>query len=126
MKIVSTKFARHALREIRLLELLAPHAHIAVLVEAFGDPLHYYIVMEMYHGGELLQRIRKMVQFTERQAAEIMRQLVAAIAHIHSKGVVHRDLKPEVRALSRDLSEDSCDFNYGEISEHSLRERDAR
>lgn len=96
MKIVSQKFSYHALREIRILEMLNPHDNIVTLVDAMSDPYHFYIVLELLKGGELLQTLRKMVKFTEFQAAEIMSQLVKAVSHIHSKGVVHRDLKPEV------------------------------
>lgn len=52
--------------------------------------------MELLKGGELLNRLRKKKTFTEPEASEIMCKLVQAISFMHSKGVVHRDLKPEV------------------------------
>lgn len=52
--------------------------------------------MELCQGGELLQRLREKKSFTEQEASRIMRQLVEAAKFIHGKGVVHRDLKPEV------------------------------
>ena len=58
--------------------------------------LHVYIVMERLTGGELLDRIRRKKQFTEAEASCITRKLRSAINFIHSKGVVHRDIKPEV------------------------------
>ena len=61
--------------------------------------LHVYIVMERLTGGELLDRIRRKKQFTETEASCIARKLVSAVDFIHSKGVVHRDIKPEVRFL---------------------------
>lgn len=52
--------------------------------------------MELLKGGELLDRIRKKKSFTEPEASEIMKKLVKAVDSMHRKGVVHRDLKPEV------------------------------
>lgn len=52
--------------------------------------------MELLRGGELLERIRQKDRFTESEASRIMRQLVSAVNYMHERGVVHRDLKPEV------------------------------
>jgi ribosomal protein S6 kinase alpha-5 len=95
VKIISQKCSHHALREIRILDHLGYHENIVKVEEALSDPLHYYIVLELLEGGELLQRLRKLEKFTESEAARIMYQLVSAVQHMHSKGVVHRDLKPE-------------------------------
>ena len=58
--------------------------------------MHTYIVLELLGGGELLGRIRKRKCFTESEASVIIKKLVSAVSFMHSKGVVHRDLKPEV------------------------------
>lgn len=53
--------------------------------------------MEHLKGGELFDRLRrKDHSFTEAQASTLFRQLVSAVHYMHSKRVVHRDLKPEV------------------------------
>ena len=52
--------------------------------------------MEYLRGGELLDRLRKNQSFTEAQVSFLFRQLVSAVHFMHSKRVVHRDLKPEV------------------------------
>ena len=62
---------------------------------------HSYIVMELLKGGELLGRLKKKKFFTEIEASEIMRKLVRAVEFMHSQGVVHRDLKPEVGGNTR-------------------------
>lgn len=52
--------------------------------------------MEYLRGGELLDQLRKNQSFTEAQVSFLFRQLVSAVHFMHSKRVVHRDLKPEV------------------------------
>lgn len=55
------------------------------------------VIMECMEGGELFQRIQERAEgaFTEREAAQIMRDICKAVAHLHSMNIVHRDLKPE-------------------------------
>lgn len=96
VKIISQKFSKHALREIRILEMINPHKNIVTLIDVISDAYHFYLILELFKGGELLFALKKMTKFTEYQAAKIMIQLVNAVSHIHLKGIVHRDLKPEV------------------------------
>lgn len=58
---------------------------------------HTYLVMELLRGGELLERIRKKKMFAEWEASQLMKSLVSAVSYMHEAGVVHRDLKPEVK-----------------------------
>ncbi|RCN31018.1 kinase domain protein [Ancylostoma caninum] len=95
VKIVSQRFATQAQREARILEMVKGHVNIVRLVDVHSDPLHFYLVMELLMGQELLARLRKLEKFTEAEAADIMRQLVSAVGFLHSKRIVHRDLKPE-------------------------------
>lgn len=53
--------------QVRILEALNPHEHIVPMIEALSDQFHYYIVLELLEGGELLQRLRRMEKFTEIQ-----------------------------------------------------------
>lgn len=57
---------------------------------------HTYLVLELLGGGELLERIRKKKNFSEVEASDIIRKLASAVEFMHGRGVVHRDLKPEV------------------------------
>ena len=55
------------------------------------------VVMECMLGGELFSRIQdnKDGAFTEREAAEIMREICLAVDFLHRRSIAHRDLKPE-------------------------------
>ncbi|CAA9995281.1 unnamed protein product [Nesidiocoris tenuis] len=67
-------------------------------------------------GGPLLRRIVEQERFTEREAAEVTRDLATALKFLHKKGIAHRDLKPEnILCVSRtSLSPVKlCDLDLG-------------
>lgn len=47
-------------------------------------------------GGELFDQIVQLGSYSEKRASEICRQILDAINYIHTKGIVHRDLKVRV------------------------------
>jgi calcium/calmodulin-dependent protein kinase I len=55
----------------------------------------FYLVFELATGGELFDRIAERGRFTERDAADIVFQILNGVSYLHSHGIVHRDLKPE-------------------------------
>jgi len=71
------------------------HPNIAKLYDVFEDHLATHLVTELCEGGELLQRILVDTNFTERQAARVMRQVFAAVAYLHSLWICHREVRPE-------------------------------
>ncbi|EER06056.1 calmodulin-domain protein kinase, putative [Perkinsus marinus ATCC 50983] len=81
-------------QEIKL--LLKVHSeHIIQFYEYFIDHHFLYIVMELCTGGELLKKVIEMRRFCEEDAARVCRQVVLAIAALHSAGICHRDIKAE-------------------------------
>lgn len=45
------------------------------------------------NGGELFDRIVEKGSYTEKDAADLIQQILEAVDYMHSQGVVHRDLK---------------------------------
>jgi calcium-dependent protein kinase len=84
----------YMLKEISILTSL-DHPNILKCYEIFEDNWKFYVAMDYCAGGELFDKIIQMKKFNELQAAEIIFQVLSAIAYCHSKGVTHRDLKPE-------------------------------
>ncbi|KAF0314682.1 Calcium/calmodulin-dependent protein kinase type 1 [Amphibalanus amphitrite] len=52
-------------------------------------------VLRSVTGGELFDRIVEKGSYTEKDASNLIRQVLAAVDFMHEQGVVHRDLKPE-------------------------------
>lgn len=80
--------------EIDILKNL-DHPNIVRLYEVFEDKHYIYLVTELCTGGELFDEILKRKQFSEKDAALVIKQVLSAIAYCHGMKVAHRDLKPE-------------------------------
>eukprot|EP00811_Abedinium_folium_P019220 NODE_2815_length_2139_cov_11.221173.p1 GENE.NODE_2815_length_2139_cov_11.221173~~NODE_2815_length_2139_cov_11.221173.p1 ORF type:complete len:619 (+),score=151.13 NODE_2815_length_2139_cov_11.221173:237-1859(+) len=89
--------------EMRVLHTL-DHPNVLRLIEAFEDGKCVYFVTELCHGGSLQHWLPKMtgnVQFARRVICEIAR----CVAHCHTRGICHRDLKLENMLLVRNASD---------------------
>lgn len=63
--------------------------------EFYEDEKYFYIVSELFKGGELFEKIIDQVRLDEDEAANIMKQILSAVSYCHKNNIVHRDLKPE-------------------------------
>lgn len=88
-------------REVELHWRASRSKHIVQVLDVFENNLSnskcLFVIMECMEGGELFQRIQDRAEnaFTEREAAEIMRDICKAILYLHSLNIAHRDVKPE-------------------------------
>jgi serine/threonine protein kinase len=87
---VTARFAREA-NALRMLE----HPNLVAAVDVFVLAGVLFLVMEKASGDTLGQRIRAEGSLHPRQALVIARQILDGMAHAHSQGLVHRDLKPD-------------------------------
>jgi serine/threonine protein kinase len=56
-----------------------------------------YIVQELCVGGDLFDRLDEQTEYhyTEANCARLVKQMLSAIRYLHSRAIVHRDLKLE-------------------------------
>ncbi len=83
------RFLREAQASARI-----KHPHIVTIYDVGEQEGQYYFVMEYLEGRPLNQVIREREQFPPDEALPILRQLATALDYAHSKGLVHRDVKP--------------------------------
>jgi serine/threonine protein kinase len=69
------------------------HANIVTAFDAGDQDGAHYLVMEFVDGPDLASKLRQ-AKFTEKQVVDYLGQAARGLAFAHSKGVVHRDIKP--------------------------------
>ncbi len=69
-----------------------------------------YIVMELIDGITLKQYMEKRGQLNWREALHFITQITKALSHAHSRGIIHRDIKPQNIMVLRDGSVKVADF----------------
>ena len=72
------------------------------MFEVYQDHKRYFIITELWTGGELFDQIIKRPHYSERDAAIVMKQVLSAVSYWHNLNIVHRDLKPENLLLDSD------------------------
>jgi serine/threonine protein kinase len=70
------------------------HKNIVKFYHSFIYESNFYSVMEFAKGGELSSYISSEKCLAEKTAKRLFQQLHDAVKYMHSKSVIHRDLKP--------------------------------
>lgn len=78
----------HILRSIN-------HINLIRLDSVYETTNSYYIVMELFSGGNLKDYIKSGGILSEKKAANLMRHVLNGVKYLHSLNIMHRDIKPE-------------------------------
>ena len=74
-----------------------------------------YIVMELIDGITLKQYMEKRGQLNWRESLHFITQIMRGLSHAHSRGIVHRDIKPQNVMVLRDGSVKVADFGIARV-----------
>ncbi|CAD8168002.1 unnamed protein product [Paramecium octaurelia] len=91
------------------------HPNIMKLYEVYETQNSLYMGLELLQGGQLYDIIKKKVILTNKQIQSIMKGLLDGLAHMHSKNIMHRDLK-----LENILFKEQNDINSVVIADFGL------
>ncbi len=90
--INETEQTERFLREIRLQASLS-HPNIAAVHTAFCVNDDLALVCELLE-GQSLQRLLEGQQLPQKQALDIIAQVLGALSYAHARGIIHRDISP--------------------------------
>lgn len=82
-------------KEYAAMAALSEHKHACKLKEVHENDKRVCMVMQYAQGGDLFELVKKRGSLAESEAWRLFKQLVSVVSHMHSKGLVHRDLKLE-------------------------------
>jgi len=102
------------LNEVSILKSLR-HKNIIPLRDFIEEPDCFYIIMHKCDGGDVLDRVASIEQYSEMDACQFSLGLLQAVQFMHERGIAHRDLKPQNLLLESNDDNTSvkvCDFGY--------------
>lgn len=93
-KIVAKKMIDNVLQEKQILSSLY-HPFIVNMYCTFQDKDNLYMLMDYLSCSDLRYQLKKLISFTEDQLKFLTACVLTGLDYLHSRGVVHKDIKPE-------------------------------
>ena len=110
------EFRRRFHDESQAVAMLSHPNIVAVYDVSHSDDLDY-IVMELIDGITLKQYMQKKgLPLNWREALHFITQIMKALSHAHSRGIIHRDIKPQNIMVLRDGSVKVADFGIARVA----------
>ena len=95
------------------------HANIVSVYDVSTNPDTEYIVMELIDGITLKQYMERRGRMDWRESLHFITQIMRGLSHAHSRGIIHRDIKPQNIMVLRDGSVKVADFGIACLADAS-------
>ena len=109
-------FCRRFHAESRAVAMLS-HANIVSVYDVSNDANQDYIVMELIDGITLKQYMERKCRLNWRETLHFAIHIARALEHAHSRGLVHRDIKPHNVMVLKNGAVKVADFGIARLME---------
>ena len=108
------EFRRRFHTESQAVAMLS-HPNIVAVYDVSRSDNTEYIVMELIEGITLKQYINRKGLLSWKEALHFVIQIAKALGHAHSRGIIHRDIKPHNIMILKDGSVKVADFGIARL-----------
>ncbi len=112
---------RRFLDEAKVLRKLRGHPAIPNVYRSFLDEGRYYLSMEFIFGEDLDDLLQRHRFFPEPKVLDWADQLCDVLEHLHSNGLVYRDMKPSNIMIAYDGTLKVIDFGIAQLLQPDRR-----
>jgi calcium/calmodulin-dependent protein kinase I len=112
-------------KEVAIMQEIEEHPGVIHLKDVYEEAgsSKFVLILELVRGGELFDKIVEYEFYSEKDAADLVYQILSVVKYLHNKGIVHRDLKPENLLFEDETAKrlKLCDFGLAEkIKENEI------
>ncbi|XP_036372302.1 protein kinase C delta type-like [Megalops cyprinoides] len=101
-RVISFSNIDYAMAERRVLALACDCPYLLHLYSSFQTKEHLFYVMECLKGGDLMFNLQQTGPFDLSRATFYAAEIICGLQFLHSRGIIHRDLKLENLMLDKD------------------------
>jgi serine/threonine protein kinase len=112
VKILDINETAHVVQESKIMRSVSRHPFIVSMIESFQTESAMFIAMEYAAAKDLFHMIHEHGALRLSQCRAFVVQTVLALDHVHAKGFVYRDLKPENLLVREDGYLRLTDFGF--------------
>ena len=108
-------------KEVAILKTVDQSNYVIRLYEVFEDEANVYLAFEYLPNGDLVQFFKKTPLFDEAELAPFFFKILKGVRYLHSRRVLHRDIKLDNILLDKHLGPKLCDFGISSVVEPDCR-----